>query len=114
MRFIAINQFQMQIAPSFVGKSLKKLPRQSEPERGGHVLRSLGLGEFFVGLIIQPAPDEERPPTEINYATCETFIHRHVSFAREWILRMKPKSVAADSFLVTQRLHKRQIGRAHV
>ena len=30
MRFVAIKQFQMQVAPRFVGHRLKKLPRQTE------------------------------------------------------------------------------------
>jgi hypothetical protein len=45
VRFIPIQQFQMEVAPGFIGKTLKKLARQSEPESAGHILSLLGLAD---------------------------------------------------------------------
>ena len=38
MRLIPVQQFQMQVAAGFIGKTLKKLARQPESEGTGHIL----------------------------------------------------------------------------
>jgi hypothetical protein len=76
VRFLPVQQFQVQITPRFVGKSLEKLPRQTEPKLHCHIA--------FDGLKrhpIQPPPHQHRPATEINDAPGQTFIHRHVGLA---------------------------------
>jgi hypothetical protein len=52
VRFVAIQQFQVKIAAGFVGETLKKLPRQAEPERGRHVLLSFGFAKFAVSELV--------------------------------------------------------------
>ena len=56
--FIPIEQFQMQIAPGFIGKALKKLPRQTEPKGAGHVLPLFGPADCLEGEVIQAPPDQ--------------------------------------------------------
>ena len=38
MRLIPIKQLQVQITTRFVGKTLKKLPREAKPEGAGKIL----------------------------------------------------------------------------
>ena len=83
MRFVPIEQFQVQVATGFIGESLEKLPRQPEPERAGHVLLLFGFGELLLDArLVHPAPDQVRPAAEIDHAPRQAFIHRHVRFAR--------------------------------
>ncbi len=104
MGFIPVKQFQMQVAPGFVGERLEKLPRQPEPEGRGHILPFLRSGQRGVGEILGNPPDQIRPPAEINHAPGQAFVHGHIRLARERIPRMKSRAVAADAFLVPQRL----------
>ena len=105
--FAAVEQLQMQVAPRFVGKCLKKLLRQPEPKGRRHVLVSLRGTNLLWGQIIQSAPDQIRPAAEIDDASRQAFIHRQVGFAREGISRIETRAVAANPFLVAQRLQKR-------
>ena len=107
VRFVAVKQLQVKIAAGFIGEGLKKLPGQPKAECAGLVLLPFGLGEVLVGISIQSTPDELRPSAKINHTAREAFIHRHVSFPRERILRVKASAVAAETFLVAERLDKR-------
>ena len=50
VRLVAIEQFQVQVAPGFVGEALEELPGQAETEGAGHVLRPLRSGELLMRL----------------------------------------------------------------
>ena len=56
----------------------------------------------FLGKFVQPAPDEERSAAEIHDAAGETFIHRHIGFAGEWIFWVEAVAIAADAALVAE------------
>ena len=45
MRLIPVQQFQMQVAAGFIGKTLKKLARQPESAGAGHVLSLFTLAD---------------------------------------------------------------------
>jgi hypothetical protein len=104
VRFIAVKQFQMEIAARLVGEALEELPGQAESERAGHVLFSLSLIDALVGERIQPAPDQAGPSSEVNHAPCEAFIHWHISLSSEGVSGVKPSPIPANSLLVPQRL----------
>src|SRR5260221_10157755 len=65
--FITVKQFQVKIASALVRKSLKKLTSQPEPECAGHILVFFSVIDSLIGQVIQSAPNEERPPAEIDY-----------------------------------------------
>ena len=94
----------MQGATSLIREALEKLARQSEPERARHVLLLLGFTDDFLGKGIQTSPDQQWPPAEIDDATRETFVHRHVSLSSEWIPRVKPGAISPEALFVTQGL----------
>src|SRR6266581_8465439 len=106
MRLIPIQKFQMQIAPGFIGKSLKELTRQTKPESAGHILPFFSLTDHFLGKRIQPTPNQVWPPAKINNAPRQAFVHRHIGFRRKWVPRIKPGAVTPNPFLVSQRLKK--------
>ena len=103
VRLIAVKQFQMQVAPGLVGKSLKKLTGQAEPERTGHVLFSLSFTDAFEGERIQSPPGQAGPPSKINDTPRQAFIHRHVSLAGEGVSGVKASPVPANPPLISQR-----------
>ena len=104
---VAVQQFQVQIAPGFVGKSLKKLTRQAESKRAGHILSFFRWTDALLAEFIQPAPYQIGPPAEIYHAPRQAFVHGHVRLASEWITRIKAGPIPANSFLVTKRLNER-------
>src|SRR6516164_2889251 len=89
VRLITIQQFQMQIAPRLIGKSLEKLACQPEPECAGTILGFLRFTEVFISQIAQSAPNQIWPAAEINHTAGEAFVHRNVRFTRERIPRVK-------------------------
>src|SRR6185436_7034283 len=80
MRFVAVKQFQMQVAAGFVREALKKFARKAKPECAGSVLFFLGVGDFLLRKFVQSAPDKMRAATEIQDTSRETFIHWHIRF----------------------------------
>src|SRR5687768_13079233 len=106
VRFFAIKQLHVQITSRFVGKSLKKLPRQSETKRARHVLLFLRLAHVFEIELAQPAPNQAGTAAEIDDTSREAFIHRHIALASERIARIESRPVTANAFLVAQRLRK--------
>lgn len=105
--FVAVKQFQVQIAPRLVGEALKKFAREAKTKRARCVLIFFRVGDFLQGKFVQPVPDEMRTPAEIYNATCETFIHRYICLAREGIFWMESMAVTTDAALVTQSGGKR-------
>ena len=103
VRFVAVEEFKVEIAAGFVGEALKEFAREAEAEDAGQILRFFGVGNFLLGELIQAAPDEVGASAEIHDAAGETFVHRDVGFAGERILRMKAVAVAADAALVAER-----------
>ena len=101
MRLVAVEQFQVQVAARFVGETLEKFPREAETKPAGDVLMLFRIGDFL-GEFVQPAPDEEWPAAEIHDAAGETFIHRHIGFAGEWVFRVETVAIAADAALVAE------------
>src|SRR5262245_46933627 len=106
MRFVPIKKLQMQSAPGFIGESLEEFPGQPKPERAGHVLAPVLAGQATKLPLVQLAPDQMRASAEVDHAASQAFIHRNVGFAGERVARVKPGSVTANAFLVTQRLAK--------
>ena len=95
----------MEIATSFVGKALEKLPRQSESEARRHILVLFGFRDLEAQTAHAP-PDEVRSPTEINNATGQTFIHGDIGLCGEGILWIKSVAIASNAFFIAERLHK--------
>ena len=54
VRFVAVKQFQMQVAAGFVGEALEKFAGEAEAECAGDILVSFGLGNFLVRKLVQP------------------------------------------------------------
>src|SRR5438477_7595089 len=102
MRLASVKQFQMQVAPCFAGKSLKKLLRQSKSESRGHILISFRSRDFFLGQSIQAAPDQKRPSAEINDTASQAFVHRHIGFADKRVARIESRAVAPNSPFIAQ------------
>src|SRR5256885_1797053 len=100
MRLFPVNQLQMQITPRFIGKSLKKFPRQTKPERARHVLSLSRLAELLEREFVKSPPNQIRPPSKIYHASCQTFIHRHIRLTRERIPRIKPRPISANPPLI--------------
>src|SRR5439155_20840240 len=98
---------QMQVATRFVGKALEKFLRQTEPKSRRHVLPLFRSGDFSVGQLIHPAPDQTWPTAEINDTPRQTFIHRHIGFPGERVPWFELKAVTANALLVAQGLQKR-------
>ena len=103
---IPVEQLHMQIAPGFVGETLKELASQAKAECGGHILSFFSLTDRFVGQITQSPPNQERPAAEIDHAPCQAFIHRHVGLAGEGVPRVEARAVATDALFVAQRLEE--------
>src|SRR5579862_2291240 len=104
---VSVEQFQVQITSSFIGKCLEKLSRQAEPESTGHILGFLLFGNVFIRERIQAAPDKVRSPAKIDDASDEAFVHGNMGFPRERITRVKSGSIAPDSLLGAQGLQER-------
>jgi RNA polymerase sigma factor (sigma-70 family) len=103
VRFLAIEQFQMQVAPGLVGEGLEKFPRQPKAEGAGHIL-DLFRGRYLSkGQLIQTSPDQVGPPAEINDTSRQTLVHGHIGLAAKRVLRVEAGAVAADAGLVAQR-----------
>src|SRR5579862_6773073 len=83
VRFVAIQQFQVEITAGFIGKSLKKLPGQPKAERARSVLVPGGFAQLPIGKRVQPPPNQVRPSAEIHYTTRQAFVHRDISFTRK-------------------------------
>jgi hypothetical protein len=107
MRFVAVKQFEVQVAAGFIGEPLEEFAREAKSERTRHVLESFGFGNALLGEWIQSTPDEIWPSAEIHNAARETFIHRYISFTEEWIFRMKSGTVAADAAFIAERACER-------
>lgn len=107
MRFVAVKEFEVEIAAGFVGECLKKFAREAEAECTRYIERFFRRTDFLLGKFVQSAPNQIGSPAEINHTAREAFIHRHVSFAGERILRMKTISISADSLFVAERLSER-------
>jgi len=103
MRLVTVKQFQMQIAAGLVGEALEKFARQPEPERAGNVLVFFRPGDFLLRKVVQPAPDEVRPPAEIHHAAREAFIHRHIGFTGKRIFWMEAVAVTTNAAFVAER-----------
>src|SRR5207249_624387 len=106
MRLFSVKQLQVQVAPGLVSKPLKEFFRQPKTKARRHILRPFSRRDSPLALVAQPAPNQKRPPAEINHATRQAFVHRHVSLARQRVSRIKPGSVPADALLISQRLEK--------
>jgi hypothetical protein len=106
MGFTAIEQCQVKIASGFVGKPLKKFPRQTEAEGTGHILNLVRFGDPALAEGIQTLVDEERASTEVDDTSCKTFIHRYIGFSSEGVLGVKSRAVPTNAAFVTQGLGK--------
>src|SRR5262245_1660024 len=104
MRLFPIQQFQVQVGPRFVSKPLEKLASQTESESAGHVLFLLGSVDAFEGQFVQTAPNQVRPAAEVYAASGQAFVHRDVGFGAQRIARVEASAVAADAFLIPERL----------
>src|SRR5258708_40336906 len=81
MRLVAIEQFQVQIAPGFIGEALEKLTGEAETEGAGHVLGLFRRSDSFEGQFIHPTPNQAGTAAEINDATAQAFIDWHKGLA---------------------------------
>jgi hypothetical protein len=104
MGFFPIQQFQMEIAPRFICKSLEKLTRQPEPKRRGRILRFFIRCYFHVRFFFQTAPDQVWTSAKIDHASREAFVHGYIRLTRQRIARVEAGSVSADAFFFTERL----------
>src|SRR6267154_6514631 len=102
MRLLTVKQFEMQIAPRFVGETLKKLARESEPEGTGHVLSLFSGGNTPIRQAVQPAPNQVGASAEINNTPRQTLVHWHVGFARKRVPRVEASPVAANALLIAE------------
>jgi hypothetical protein len=96
----------VKIAAGCIGKPLKEFPGQAESERAGHILDFLSLTETPKSQRVQAAPNQKGASAEVDDATGQAFIHRHVCFAGEWITGVKSCAVAPDTPFVSQRLQE--------
>ena len=103
VRFVAVEEFEMKIAAGFIGEALEKFAGKAEAKDAGHVLGFFGVGNFFLRELIQAAPDEVGTAAEIHNTTSETFVHRHIGFSGERILRVEAVAVSANAAFVPQR-----------
>ena len=90
VRFVAVKQFEVQVAARLVGEALEEFPRQTEAKGAGHVLVFFGAADFPVRKLVQSPPDQIRAPAEIHDAAGEAFVHGHIGFAGERIARIEP------------------------
>ena len=100
VRFIPIQQFEMKIAPRFVGEALEKLAGEAETKRGGHILLFLDGCKLLVGKLVQPAPDKEGPAAEVDNTTSKGFVHGDEGFALAGMrcaVSVKAGAVAANA-----------------
>src|SRR6266436_3450195 len=104
MRFLSVKQLQMEVAPRLVCEALKEFPCESEPEGAGHVLGLFRRGHPLVRKAVQAAPYQIGSSAEINHTPRQALVHGNISFAGEWVSRIKPGPVAPDAFLIPQRL----------
>lgn len=102
--FFAVKQFQMQVAAGLVGEALEEFTCQAEAKRARHVLKFFFFADALKSKFVQPTPNEVRPAAEIDDASCEAFIHRHEALPGQWIARVEPGSISAQTFLVPERL----------
>ena len=63
-------------------------------------------GNLLVGQVAHSTPDQKRPTAEIDYASREAFIHRHITFAGKRIPRVETGAIAANPFLVAERFQE--------
>jgi hypothetical protein len=106
MGFIAVKQFEVEVAAGFVGEALKEFAGEAEAEGAGQILIFFRIADFFLGKTVQSPPDEVRAAAEIDDATGEAFIHGDVGFAGKGVLGVKAMAVAAEAAFITQGLGK--------
>src|ERR1019366_7264975 len=93
VRFVAIKQFQVQVAARFVGEGLEEFARQAKAEGGGGVLILFLRADFFVGVFGQAAPDQRGPAAEVNDASGQALIHGDEGFGAQGRARVETGSV---------------------
>ena len=60
-----------------------------------------------MGELFQAAPDQIRAAAEIDHASRQAFIHRHIGLARKRVSWVKTRPVSPDAFLVAERPSER-------
>ena len=93
----------MEVASSFIGKTLKKLSSQSKSEARGHVLILFSLGDL-VAHLIHPSPNQIGAPAEIDHTTSETFIHGDVGFGSEGVFGIESVPISSNPLFIAQSL----------
>src|SRR5881227_2668192 len=104
--FFPIEKFQMKVATGLIYEALEELSCEAKTESTSHVLLFFRRFYSLKRQFIQPPPDQIGPAAEINHATGQAFIHRHVGLAAEWVARIERKSVAANSPFIAQCLQE--------
>ena len=67
MRFVAVKQFQVQIAAGFVGEALEKFAREAETKRARDVLIFFRVAMFFCENLSSPRQTRcGRPPKSMT------------------------------------------------
>ena len=102
VRFLAVKQFQMQVAARFIGEALKELARQAETKCARHVLLLFFARDAFEIEFVQTTPNEVRPAAEIDDASREAFVHRHKAFAAQGAPRIESGSISAQTSFVAE------------
>jgi len=100
--FVAVEEFEVEIAAGLVGKGLEELVGEAETEGGGTVLVFLLYGDFLVGLGDQTAPYQIGSAAEINDAAGQAFVHGDVGFGGQGVAGVKTGAVAAEAGFVAQ------------
>src|SRR5438876_11665298 len=96
VRFLSVEQLQMQRAARRIGEPLKEFSRQAEAKRARHVLALFRRADSLELQLVQSAPYEVRPAAEIDNTSRQAFVHRHIGFPGEGIARIEPCSVATN------------------
>src|SRR6266542_1883297 len=107
VRFLPVEQLQMQRATRLVGEPLKEFPRESESKCARHVLPLFRRADPPELQLVQAAPNQMWSTAEINHTTGQTFVHRHVGFTAQGIAWVETGPVAANASLLAQCAAKR-------
>src|SRR5690349_9376556 len=102
MRFLPIDQFQMEIATRLVREALKKLARQPKAKRTRHVLAFFCLADALELQRVQATPNQIGAAAEVNDTPCKALVHGNVRFASKRVPGIKASAIAANAFLVSQ------------
>jgi hypothetical protein len=106
MRFIAIEQLDVQVTPRFVREGLEKLACKAESECAGHVLPFFGCADSPKCELVEPAPYKVRATAKVNHTPCKALVHRHIRLGKQRVCGVEPGAEPPDAFPLAKCLRK--------